>query len=131
MDKQTIFDTVVRHLGRQGHPAMNGAGRCVYRAPDGSKCAVGCLIPDELYRPEMDTGSECGSSFGVGSLDEYFKLPDYFAPNGGLLSVLQNSHDGWAQYGLGVMLKRLQKIAEQFNLKPDVIAEAFPQTVEA
>lgn len=28
--------------------------KCVYRTEDGNACAVGCFIPDEDYRPEMD-----------------------------------------------------------------------------
>jgi hypothetical protein len=27
---------------------------CMYRADDGGKCAVGCLIPDDLYRVTME-----------------------------------------------------------------------------
>ncbi|HSW91517.1 MAG TPA: hypothetical protein VLG09_02635 [Candidatus Saccharimonadales bacterium] len=27
---------------------------CYYRGPDGSKCAIGCAIPDELYDPRME-----------------------------------------------------------------------------
>lgn len=29
---------------------------CRYRMEDGSKCAVGCLIPDELYDSSFDDG---------------------------------------------------------------------------
>ena len=27
---------------------------CVYKGPKGQKCAVGCLIPDNLYSPEFE-----------------------------------------------------------------------------
>lgn len=27
---------------------------CAYRGTDGNKCAIGLLIPDELYTPEME-----------------------------------------------------------------------------
>jgi hypothetical protein len=33
---------------------MNGKGHCMYRNPDGLKCAIGCLIPDEVYTPDME-----------------------------------------------------------------------------
>jgi hypothetical protein len=40
----------------QGGPAMDGAA-CMYRAPNGRKCAAGQLIPDELYNPDIEGGS--------------------------------------------------------------------------
>lgn len=49
---QEVFDRVVRHLRKQGKKSLltNGViATCAYRAPDGSKCAVGCLIPDHAY----------------------------------------------------------------------------------
>ena len=53
MTKQEIFDRVARHLLTQKkHAMVNDA--CVYRTPDGLKCAIGCLIPNELYTPEIE-----------------------------------------------------------------------------
>lgn len=49
--KQETFDTVVAHLRKQGRAAVSAAGACRYRSDEGDKCAVGCLIPDERYRP--------------------------------------------------------------------------------
>ncbi len=50
---QDIFDTVSVHLLRQGRKAADRGERqrCMLRAPDGARCAVGCLIPDEAYDP--------------------------------------------------------------------------------
>lgn len=53
LTKQEIYDKVKAHLLAQGGPAMND-GTCVYRSPDGKKCAVGCLITDEAYTPEIE-----------------------------------------------------------------------------
>lgn len=55
---QSIFDTVAWHLIKQGRPAWakNGSGGCMYRTPDGLKCAIGCLIADDEYRPEYIRG---------------------------------------------------------------------------
>jgi hypothetical protein len=52
--KQEIFDTVVTHLFTQGKAAQDEDETCFYRAPDGCKCAVGALIPDELYDETME-----------------------------------------------------------------------------
>lgn len=49
MTDQELFDRVVTHLRTQGRPAKDGWGVCNYRAPDGCKCAIGALIPDETY----------------------------------------------------------------------------------
>lgn len=58
MNAQEIFDTVASHLLQQGRKAVSVLGSCRYRitAPADVvlKCAIGCLIPDELYNPEME-----------------------------------------------------------------------------
>lgn len=58
MTKQEIFDTVVKHMLTQGGRAVfvdfSGEICCVYRSLGGGKCALGCLIPDDEYRPEME-----------------------------------------------------------------------------
>lgn len=55
MTKQETFDTVVEHLRQQGRPAWDRGGTaCLYRTSQGLKCAVGCLIPDELYEARFE-----------------------------------------------------------------------------
>ena len=50
MTKQEIFDKVAKHLLTQGVRSVDGAnGRCMYRGTNGTKCAAGCLIPDDKY----------------------------------------------------------------------------------
>lgn len=49
MNKQEIVNTVYKHLKTQGKPALNQSGICSYRGASGLKCAIGCLIPDNLY----------------------------------------------------------------------------------
>lgn len=60
---QQVFDHVARHLLTQKQRAfdpnirtntLGATGMCAYRAPDGCKCAAGCLIPDDLYSPAME-----------------------------------------------------------------------------
>ena len=53
---QTTFDTVARHLltqGRQARRDINSLS-CMYRAPNGDRCAAGCLIPDADYNPQFE-----------------------------------------------------------------------------
>ena len=49
-----IFDRVKTHLLAQGAKARHSAGVCAYRAPNGLKCAVGCLITDEAYSDGLE-----------------------------------------------------------------------------
>lgn len=91
MNLQETFDTVVNHLRSQ-----NGKSRilttdreiCLYRSPEGLKCAAGCLIPDEYYVPEMERN-------GWGDVVLCFDLPDHLKDSDSvdLVSLLQFVHD--------------------------------------
>jgi hypothetical protein len=60
MNTQEAFTTIVTHLAKQAKKALSvgdgSASYCMYRSPEGLKCALGCLIPDDLYEPAMDSG---------------------------------------------------------------------------
>lgn len=64
MSLQEIFGKAVGGVIRQGRPSMNSTSStsrsCVYRGPDGLKCAAGHVIPDEAYDRSYES---CG--FGV------------------------------------------------------------------
>ena len=63
LSKQEIFDKCAVHLMTQGKKAMKPDTpdqSCMYRAPDGTKCAVGVLIPDHLYTSSMEGNSVPG-----------------------------------------------------------------------
>lgn len=88
MTEQEIFNTVVRHLRKQGAPAQSGfEGTCMYRAPGGLKCAAGCLIPDEDYDPKFEGNSVFGPN-----VNPYFSKR--FSNNQiSLIRELQEIHD--------------------------------------
>ena len=46
---QAVVMQIADHLATQRKLSEVADGTCLYRAPDGCKCAVGFLIPDELY----------------------------------------------------------------------------------
>ena len=57
--EQELFNRVKTHLLNQGAKAetdesTHGINMCQYHAESGLKCAVGCLITDEVYRPSME-----------------------------------------------------------------------------
>ena len=52
---QEVFNIVSTHLLTQGQMSLNTNGDCAYRGENGLMCAAGILIPDEAYRPGMET----------------------------------------------------------------------------
>ena len=50
---QTVFDKVVKHLLTQNRRSESNRG-CAYRGKGGDMCAVGCLISDKTYNPEIE-----------------------------------------------------------------------------
>lgn len=96
MNKQEIFETVVRHLHQQGEPAVIGEGNCRYRADDGKSCAVGCLIPDDCYDPQME-----GMTSSMPRVKAALRLAGILTGGADdreisrLLDALQYAHDCW------------------------------------
>lgn len=90
MNQQETFDTIVNHLRAQGRPArLQGASFCMYRAPDGTKCAAGVMIPDKLYSHSM----EFKSIKAVVDREEYSELRDLLGDNVPIIQALQEIHD--------------------------------------
>ncbi len=88
MTPQQIYDKVCAHLAKQKHRAVDVNGTCLYRAPNGDKCAAGCLIPDDRYLPNMER-KRIAAVADITS----FKLPDFIVSNIGLIIDLQDCHD--------------------------------------
>lgn len=51
---QSAFDRVAKHLFEQGRRSVKNSIQCLYRGPDKTKCAIGVLIPDDVYDPLME-----------------------------------------------------------------------------
>jgi hypothetical protein len=131
---QEIFDKVVRHLAAQGGKSMLGP-RCRYRADGGKKCAIGCLIPDDYYEPEMEGLSVAMRRVRRGLKD----LLELDGDNDERLDILRslqlchdnarvNADDEWTDVyspGYGVAWD-LRVIAETFGLSQTAISEVFP-----
>ncbi len=75
MDKspQAVFDKIVAHLRQQNARSISGVGDCMYRGEGGRMCAVGCLIPDDVYRPGLE-GALDDIEFFNGWPDETYTL---------------------------------------------------------
>lgn len=89
LTEQSIFDTVVAHLRAQGkkseasHKEYFG---CAYRGEKGTKCAAGCLIPDDIYDPLME---RINFSF----LTPSFPQLNFLMAFSKIISSLQKIHD--------------------------------------
>lgn len=125
MTAQEIFDTVSKHLlsmnKRAGKEETNSYGAldfmCMYRDPDGGKCAFGVLIPDDLYSEEMERRTAF-SLLTNGSGGEQ-KLQDLFYEHCDLIMALQNVHDlriNWDN-GKAGMQQQLRRVAQKYDLE--------------
>ena len=109
MNNQQAFTIVARHLLAQNSASVDkGGDNCLYRGTDNKKCAVGCLIPDELYTVDME-GTVASQLTKFSSLGQLFK--DIYPS---MLDSLQTIHDyvqveNWK--------KELQQLAATFNLQ--------------
>lgn len=111
MNNQAIFNQVYAHLLKQGAASKNH-GDCVYRGDDGTSCAVGCLIPDDVYTPELERKSIKNELVNKVLLDL-----GYTEENLPLLYHLQSAHD-YELAGAGIEPWKLKMgcIAEDFSL---------------
>lgn len=114
MTLQEAFDIASVGLLTQKYPSQNSSGECLYRGPRGRKCAVGFLIPDELYTRSLEGK---GLEFVREQIPELCKLPYDF------LDCLQHIHDTMYPHG---WREHLQNFAHDYKLstaKMDAIKE--------
>lgn len=107
-------------------PSKEDYYNCQYRSPEGLKCAIGCLIPDEIYSPAMENkgcytllANFPGVSKFLGiSLDP--RKEDI--EDRQLLVRLQHTHDSQEYWkSTQSMRERLKYIAEQYNLDSSIV----------
>jgi hypothetical protein len=112
---QDAYDKVLKAIRKQKYIRSNdnSNGVCVYRGPDGLRCAAGHLIPNSLYYKGME-GKRVGKLMAsYPEIAKYFKNVD-----GDLLGDLQMAHDirlssegnslGWET--------KMKEIAKDYNL---------------
>jgi len=115
--QQVIFDTVAVKLLEQGKAAKNDFS-CVYRASNGTRCAVGHLIPDDKYEPRFE-GSSIDAETTKG---ESIRAALPFSARHCLpfLSSLQSAHDfTLSNEGTEAWIMRMKEIALRYNLSPE------------
>jgi hypothetical protein len=114
--RQEIFDYVVQRLLQQGKRSMTGEEGCKYRGDGGTRCALGWLIPDDLYRPEMD---DFHCSWNVQDLLRH-GIPAITALGNDLAYKMQRAHDHASDHIPGLfkttLLENMKDVALRHNL---------------
>jgi hypothetical protein len=88
-----IHQEVITRLKAQGSRGTSQDGeRCHYRTPNGLKCAVGVLIPDDLYNPSRE-GHKVRTLFNEHTSLHTLFSPDILEEAIDLLAQLQHIHD--------------------------------------
>lgn len=96
MNRQEVFNRVAAHLLAQGEQSVSEDGSCMYRAPNGRACAIGCLITDDAYTSNLESnGAKSVAILSAlarsGVLENTYNVAYEDAE---LLAKLQHLHDG-------------------------------------
>lgn len=110
MNRQEILNTVYFHLKAQGKQALSSSGNCVYLTDYGLKCAIGCLIPDDLYSESIE-GKSVATLFDEGFMTTIF--PDISRSEVLFLSRLQKIHDLFFYE----FEKKIQELCSEYDLE--------------
>ncbi len=110
LTNQTAFEIMVNHLLNQGEKSYDNStlATCVYRNPDGLKCAIGAILPDELYNSTME------NKLAHALIKDYpaiGKLWENLSIN--LLAKMQYIHDS---RNVDEWYNEFKAIADDFNL---------------
>lgn len=113
---QDLFDRVALHLLKQSRKSQTVEGRCYYRGPDNTKCAVGCLIDDAFYSPDLE--GACTSNPRVSAAVEASLGYKLDTQTWELLRALQSAHDN---NPLEYWRPALAMVADRFALSLTVL----------
>lgn len=97
VDDIGVFNWVASHLIEQDTQSKDDGGGCLYRGPEGTACAVGCLISDKDYEGWFETTCADDDYIieAVASSNPEWKI----GPNQvHMLLVLQYIHDNYTPY---------------------------------
>lgn len=87
---------------------------CEYLAPDGAKCAVGCLIPKALYTTDIEGKSAFEAMDDLRDHDPKLYEATFGDVNLGFLEVAQQAHD--ESRTVESFLERLEEEATFYGL---------------
>ena len=109
MTNQEALNKVWDYFVVQGNPPSYDGSSCFYRL-NGKRCAVGVLIPDEEYAPDMED---------IVAPDMIQVVPSLSGLSGRFLLSIQTTHDDASSepdFGSEIV-KRLRWVAEDYGLE--------------
>ena len=126
---EEILSISYKGLIEQGGPSTDYYNLCLYRGPGNRKCAIGHLIPDNLYKAEFE-------KLTIRLLIEKFpQIPPLFGENIDLAKRIQDIHDSayrhnedspekWCEY----ITKEYRETAQEFNIdwSPECLTKTMP-----
>ena len=97
-----VFSKVKKHLLSQNEKCISN-NVCALKNEKGLSCAIGCLIPDKLYTPDLeDFYISIDGAYDRGSANKLVKILELInIPNTNLVRV---------------MLKKLQEIHDEYEV---------------
>lgn len=93
------LDIVITHMRKQGTFSVSEHG-CMYRDGEGNACAIGCLIPDELYSTALENRAFIMFSVDAPAVAKYLKHshPALYNPPPPAMSLRSMTLGGALQY---------------------------------
>lgn len=102
-----VFTKIVNHLRKQNTKSSNKRGDCLYRGPNGLKCAAGCLIPDELYTKSLEGNNVYDLRF-----QKIWDVLGYSERTISMVSDMQYIHD---MYDVGDWESEFANVAKEYG----------------
>lgn len=140
-DLQEMFDISVSGLLKQNKKSKSEDGHaCLYRAPDGSKCAAGLLIPDESYDEKFESHAcltdmeikDLMFDYSIQRISTLEKLREAIGidtiEKQELIRKLQRIHD---DSEIASWRLKFYKVAEDFSLNTNVLNNLNSASVNA
>ena len=119
-DMQSVFDTATSAIilqGKRSEGSMNGETMCLYRGPEGTKCAVGFLLSDAdiLFYGIKENSNPCDFP---STLIAKLVPGDTIATSKEFLLDLQTAHDMAGSDFVNDFKRRAHEVARKYNLSP-------------
>jgi hypothetical protein len=115
MNMQQVFDAIwerAKDKRKALRNPLNPDSVCAYRSPDGLKCFIGTILPDDSYDTRMDCSDNEESKYsGLDYVVQF--LPIDKEVNVNWLFSLQRVHDNW---NADRWEERLRDIARRLKL---------------
>lgn len=121
--RQQCFDKAVTAILAQGRASFSidredpdDRGSCMYRGPDGLKCAIGHLLPDGAVAGHEQRTASFLPAFGGRSMDDLEFFDKLQAVHDDAASGCDTDHE-FVEYFKGAAFK----VARLYNLDPGVL----------